>query len=128
METSIFLARVIGLFGALSTLAILVRYKKSLEMEEMAARNPVILYLSGFVLLLTGILIVVSHQVWTADWRVMITIIGWLVFIKGLIRMFFPETVRRLIERKRHDRTFLLGEVAVLIASVYLLYQGFLVS
>jgi len=128
MDTSIFLARVIGLFGALSTLAILARYKKSLEMEEQAARNPVTIYLSGFVVLFIGILVVVSHQVWTADWRVIITIIGWLVFIKGLIRIFFPEIVRRLIERKRHDRKFLLGEVAVLIASVYLLYQGFLVS
>jgi len=33
METSIFLAKVIGLFGAISTLAIIFRYKTHLEME-----------------------------------------------------------------------------------------------
>lgn len=128
METTIFLARAIGLFGAISTLAIIVRYKTYLAMEESAVKNPAMLYLSGFFILLVGILLVISHQVWTQDWRVIITIIGWLILIKGLLRIFFPERIKRLIEKKQTDRRFLLSEIAVFLLSLYLIYQGFIVN
>jgi len=124
METSIFLAKVIGLFGAISTLAILTHYKKYIELESRAIKDP-LAYMPGFVFLAVGILLTVSHQVWTWDWRVTITVIGWLVLIKGVLRVFFPGTVRKLVEKKRTDRQFLLAEVAVLIVSIYLVYQGF---
>ncbi|MEX1997298.1 MAG: hypothetical protein WEA04_01295 [Candidatus Andersenbacteria bacterium] len=125
MEDSIFLAKVIGLFGAISTLAILSRYQQSLAMEESAAKNLVVTYLSGFLILIGGILLVISHQVWTGDWRVIITIIGWLVLLKGVIRIFFPDIVKKLIEKKNSDHRFVLAEVATLLVSLYLVYKGF---
>ena len=127
IETSIFLAKIIGLFGTISTLAILVRYKIYLEIEEDATRNPVMIYVSGFFILIIGVLLTVSHQVWTLDWRVLITIIGWLTFLKGTLRILFPETIKKLIKKKKYDRRFLLAEVTVLLVSLYLVYQGFIV-
>jgi len=125
---SIVLARIIGLFGAISTLLILLRYKAAMAMEEQAAKNAVLVYASGFLILLMGVVLVVIHPIWTSDWRVIITIIGWLVFLKGLLRILSPEKVKNLIEKKRHDPRFMLGEMAVLLISLYLLYQGFLVA
>ena len=124
---SIFLAKVIGLSGLISTLAVLIRYKKFIEMEGYAAKNPVMMYLSGFLILIAGVLLIVGHQIWTRDWRVIITVIGWLVLVKGVLRIFFPEMVRKLMEKKRTNRSFLLGELLVLIVSLYLTYQGFII-
>lgn len=126
MDTSIFLAQVLGLFGALSTCAIIVRYDTYLKMEEQAAQNPAITYLSGFFILLVGILVTVSHQVWTPDWRVIITIIGWLILIKGLLRLLFLDKVEKLIEKKQTDPRFLLSEIVTFLISLYLMYQGFI--
>lgn len=126
METSIFLARVIGLVIVISTAAVLIRYKESLSFEEESVKNPLFIYLSGFVILIIGVLLVVSHSVWTLDWRVIITILGWLVLLKGAGRIFFPNAVRRLIESKRRNRWFILGEVVVLLSGFYLLYYGFI--
>jgi len=126
METSLFLARVIGLVSVISTAAILVRYKESLVLEDEAAKSPVLIYLSGFAFLILGVLLVVSHSVWTFDWRLVVTIMGWLLLLKGAGRMFFPASVRGMIERKRDNRWFLLGEVVVLLIGLYLLYYGFL--
>ena len=127
METSIFLAKVIGLSGAISTLAILIRYRAFAEMEEQASKSPVILYLSGFTFVILGSLLVSSHQVWTGDWRVIITIVGWALLIKGILRIFFPELVIKLLARKKNNRNFMIAEVVVLFVSLYLLYQGYFV-
>ena len=128
METSIFLAKVIGLFGVISTLAIIFRYKIHLKLEENAAKSPSMIYLSGFLFLMPGILITVSHQVWTLDWRVIITILGWLILVKGIMRILFPDIVKNLIEKKKSDKRFLLAEVVTFIVSIYLIYQGFIAN
>ncbi len=127
METSIFLAKVIGLISVISTTAVMVRYKESLAFDEEAVKNPLFTYVSGFIILILGVLLVVSHSAWTLDWRLVITILGWLVLLKGVGRIFFPNAVRRLVERKRNNRWFLLGEIVVFMVGLYLLYYGFLV-
>lgn len=127
METSIFLAKVIGLVSVVSVAAVLIRYKKSLALEEEAAKSPALIYLSGFAFLILGVLLVVSHSVWIFDWRLVITTLGWLVLLKGAGRIFFPSAVKRLIEKKRENRWFIMGEVAVFLIGIYLLYHGFVV-
>lgn len=127
MATSIFLAKILGLFFVISTTAILTRYKDSLAYEEESVKSPAAVYLAGFLILILGILLVVSHNIWSGDWRLVITILGWLVLLKGVIRIFFPQTVKKLIEKKKTTRKFMIGEVVVLITGLYLLYYGFIV-
>jgi hypothetical protein len=90
METSIFLAKIIGLVSVISTIAVLVRYKEHLALEEETVKNPALVYLSGVAFLALGILLVVSHFVWTLDSRLVITIMGWIILLKGIGRVFFP--------------------------------------
>jgi len=125
METSIFLAKVLGLFGAISTAAIILRYKKNMALEKAAVSDPALAALAGYAILILGILITVSHPVWVWDWPVVITIVGWLTVLKGAGRIFFPDAVRNMIERKQSDMRFMLGEFAVFALSLYLLYHGF---
>jgi hypothetical protein len=42
-----------------------------------------------------GLAIVLTHNVWTADWRVLITLFGWLNAIGGAVRLLAPDTVMR---------------------------------
>jgi len=128
METSIFLAKVIGLFGAISTSVIILRYNMHLKMEEDASKSPSMIYLSGYSFLGLGILITVIHQILAADWRINITILGWLILLKGLMRILFPDTIKKLIEKKKNDQRFMLGEIIAFMLSIYLLYQGFIIN
>lgn len=127
METSIFLAKVIGLISVISTTAVMVRYKESLAFDEEAVKSLLFTYTSGFFILILGVLLIVSHSVWVFDWRLVITIMSWLVFLKGVGRIFFPHAVKRLIEKKKENRKFIFGEVAVFLVGLYLLYYGFIV-
>jgi len=37
-----------------------------------------------------GLAIVVTHNVWTPDWRCLITLIGWIFVFAGLTRIALP--------------------------------------
>ena len=97
-------------------------------MEEAAAKDPARIYIPGFLFLMLGVLITVGHPVWTMDWRVIITILGWILLVKGIMRILAPEVVKRMIAEKKNNRSFILGEIITFIISIYLVYQGFLLN
>ena len=61
------------------------------SMIAEALHTGVLFYLSGLLLLLAGLAIVNLHKVWCADWRVIFTILGWLMTIGGIIRIIMPQ-------------------------------------
>jgi hypothetical protein len=50
-----------------------------------------VVYLNGLLLFTGGLALIRSHNTWTIDWTVSITLIGWLSFALGLYRIFFPS-------------------------------------
>lgn len=52
---------------------------------------PALIGLSGLLSLLAGLAIVNLHNTWCADWRVIVTILGWLMTIGGIIRIVVPQ-------------------------------------
>ena len=91
MTTSIFLARLIGPFALALGLALVFQGTgfRAFAGEFMA--SPALIFLSGIITLPAGLAIVLTHNVWTPDWRVVITIVGWLAVVTGAIRMIVPQ-------------------------------------
>jgi hypothetical protein len=91
MTTSIVLARLIGPVALALGLALVLQGSgfRAFASEFMA--SPALIFLSGIITLPAGLAIVLTHNVWTPDWRVVITIIGWLAIVTGAIRMIFPQ-------------------------------------
>jgi hypothetical protein len=46
--------------------------------------------LSGILLFVAGVAIVRAHNIWTGGWPVLVTVLGWLAILSGLVRMLFP--------------------------------------
>ncbi len=57
------------------------------------AHSPVLIAISGMATLLAGLAILNAHHAWTSDWRVLVTLIGWLFVIAGLLRLILPKFV-----------------------------------
>ena len=91
MTTSIFLARLIGPFALALGLALVVQGSGFRAFADEFLASPAFVFLSGIVTLPAGLAIVLTHNVWTPDWRVVITIVGWLAVVTGAIRMIFPQ-------------------------------------
>ena len=124
MEHSIFLAKVLGLYLLIVPAAVLLKRKQFAGLADEFVTNRAVVFLSGLVSLVFGLLMVVSHNVWTADWRAAITLIGWLALAKGVVRIMFPEKLATLgIDPSSAKWTFAL--IVLLGLGIYLTYVGF---
>ena len=95
MQTSVFLARLIGPVMLVVGLAVFANLRAFRDMAEEFLASRALLFLSGLLVMPMGLAIVLTHKVWTADWRVLITLFGWLNAIGGAVRLLAPDTVMR---------------------------------
>jgi hypothetical protein len=90
MQTSIFIARLIGPVMMTAGLAVLLNRQSFRSMVEEFLASRALMFLAGLMVMPAGLAIVLTHNVWTADWRVMVTLFGWLLAIAGAIRIVEP--------------------------------------
>ena len=84
------------------------------------------LYLGGVVALIVGYLIVIFHNEWAKDWSVIITIIGWLALIKGIVILILPKMMIALIKAMVKSNSLLtVMAIVALIVGVALSFLGF---
>ncbi|THK34022.1 hypothetical protein EHS39_32725 [Ensifer sp. MPMI2T] len=91
MERSLFLARLLGPTFVAIALGMLINLGMYETMIAEALHPGILFYLSGLLSLLAGLAIVNLHNRWQMDWRVIITVLGWLMTIGGIIRIVLPQ-------------------------------------
>ena len=62
------------------------------QVEALASH--VLIYLSSVLSLLAGLAVVIAHNRWSGGWPVIITVLGWLMVIGGVIRIVVPQVVQ----------------------------------
>jgi len=98
MNTSRSLARLIG--PILLVIGIGMAFGLMMEgagyssvLKEFIA-NRALIFLTGILALLAGVAIINVHNVWVPDWRVIVTVLGWLLVLRGVMLLVFPLTVQ----------------------------------
>jgi hypothetical protein len=115
MQTSIFLAKLMGPFALAIGLAVLINRANFRALAAEFMGSAALMFLGGVVTLPAGLAVVLTHNVWTADWRVLITILGWLAFIGGVLRIIVPRQVADMGRRMTAH-----PQAAVIIAAIYI--------
>lgn len=85
-----------------------------------------LLYLFGVLDFATGLAIVLAHNVWTANWRVLITLIGWWMLLRGTARILIPDTIMgyaaKLVDKKQF---YPVSGIILVILGLVLCYFGY---
>lgn len=127
MNTSIELAKIIGLYFAIIAIAFLIFRKRFTNFVKEVKANPIMVYISGAKSLLLGLIVVVLHNLWALEWFVVITIVGWLLVIRGLVRIFFAERVSKWLGKLNKEAYYYTVSSIVLVVGLFLIYHGFFV-
>ena len=127
MDTSILLAKYMGPVMLIAGLSFFVNTKRMQAIFEDFIASPALIFIAGFMALGLGLTFVIFHNLWVADWPVIITLYGWLAFIGGVLRIVFPEVAIKMgkVMIKQNGLLLTAGAANVLLGS-YLTYQGFL--
>lgn len=121
MEISIFLARFLGGFYLIFGLLFIVARTLGRVIEMTDDKSFVIS--TGYISLLMGLATVVLHNVWVADWRVAITILGWSTLIKGILKIGFPDFINKQAQRFKSQQT--IEAIMLLLLGGWLFWVSF---
>jgi len=96
MTTSRMIAGLMGPTLVANAAAILVNLRAFPGLAEQVSRDPALILLSGILLFVAGLAIVRVHNVWTGGWPVLVTVLGWLALLGGLVRMLFVTEIAEM--------------------------------
>jgi len=61
---------------------------------------------TGYITFLLGLASVVAHNLWVTDWRITITLLGWVTLLKGIEKITFPDRVNKLAQNFKKNSAF----------------------
>ena len=126
MQPAVFIARLIGPTFVAVGAGILLNGPFYTALIVEAVHSPTLIYFSGLMALIPGLAILNVHRGWTADWRVIVTILGWLLVIGGVIRLVLPATTATLAWNKcRPPAVLLIVAAIVLVVGGWLSFVGY---
>jgi hypothetical protein len=96
MPTSVFLAKLIGPLALAIGVGLVVNAAVYKKLAEEFLSSHALIYLSGFISMAAGLAIVLTHNVWAFDWRLIITLLGWLAAIGGAVRIAMPQGTQKI--------------------------------
>ncbi len=95
MDTSLFLARLIGPMLLVVGAGVLINRENFRSMAKELVASRELMFIIGLMTLLGGLAIVNTHNVWNG-WPILITIFGWIFVVVGAVRILLPDTARSI--------------------------------
>lgn len=93
MDVSKLLSKVSGILLLIVGIAMFKGMDQLLTCINGYIHDAPLMFITGFFILILGLLMVVSHNIWQWNWRVIITLIAWAVLFKGACILLFPQII-----------------------------------
>lgn len=119
---SIVLAKFLGLVLILIGLGIFSNRESSKAIVVELTGSPALRMVAGTFPLLIGAFVVSTHNHWDGGWRVLITVIGWILLAGGTFRIWFPGLWTKSLFKAQEQNLSGAGGLVFAGAGVILLY------
>lgn len=122
MDITIFFARLWGSYFIIFGLLFIITRQlgKTIEMTE----DKAFVISTGYITLIMGLVTAILHNVWVADWRVVVTLLGWSTVIKGIQKIGFPEHIHKQAQMFKKKQW--LSAVFLIILGAWLMRMSFI--
>jgi hypothetical protein len=127
MQSSIIIARLVGPLFTTIGVGMLTNTATYRVIGQQFLSTYAIIYLSGIFVLSIGLAILNAHSEWTADWRSVVTAVGWILTVAGVWRIIAPQFVPFVGTAILANPNFFVGAGIVLLALGGLLtFKGYM--
>lgn len=97
MDTSLFLAKFWGWYLLIFFFILSYNPKRIKQIFE-DLKDQKFLILTAFIAIIIGLLNILFHNVWRADWTIVVTLFGWISLGIGLFLFIFPSPAGKWLE------------------------------
>ena len=125
MDVSLLLARLMGPLFLVAGAGVLLNREHYRHMIGSFLTDAALYYFSGALALIAGVAILLFHNLWVADWRVAITVIGWLSLLKGLVRLLAPQAGMQVAGLFEGRSALIGGGIAITALGAWLCAMGY---
>lgn len=126
MENSLLLAKFIGPYVILIGTGLLLNQKTFRQIMEDFPKNHSLVFVTGMITFVAGLSIVLFHNIWVKDWRLAITLFGWVALIKGAWLVLLPETLSKTTKLYvANFKLVLIPWFIMLLVGFFLTFKGY---
>jgi uncharacterized membrane protein HdeD (DUF308 family) len=123
MESLIIITNILGILFVVLGMSLFANKKAVNSLLEEATKNGAVMWLFGFLSLLMGAIVITFVNSWNSNLEILITILGWLMLLKGIILLIIPSAITSVYRKIKGDSLFSLGGVIVLIIGLILMFS-----
>jgi hypothetical protein len=130
MTTSRYIARLMGpvllVIGIGMVMGMLTEGDAYSSLLKEFIGSRALIFVTGVLALTAGVAVVNAHNHWVRDWRVIVTVLGWLLVLRGIMNLVFPITVQTLGDRMiASHRGVLAGAAITIVLGAILSIMGY---
>jgi len=121
MDTTILVAKILGIYLIVSGLFVLLKGKTIPHLIKDFFDHPAMIYLSGVLLIFLSSIYLIQYNIWDGTWKTAITAFVWLVMLKGLLYIFAPKVLSDIAIKKSKNVFKVYGVIAIIVG-VYVFF------
>ena len=91
-------ARVLGPFFSIIPSLIVIRMGQMETLLTGFFENAALSWIMGAILLFAGLVIIAHHQIWSSGPGIVISLLGWILALRGIVLLAAPEMIYRAAE------------------------------
>jgi hypothetical protein len=120
------LAQILGLYFIIVGLVVIYRRRAIMPAVSRLVANRPLLLVIGLMEILGGLAIVLTYPMFTFNAEGVISIVGWVLLIEGVLYFTLPSRkVQRFVRRFNTAQWYRAGGVLSFVIGVYLAGSGF---
>lgn len=107
-----------------AAIMVLRKNQMALTINELLSSRSLLMF-AGSINLLFGLAIAIGHPIWELTWRGLITLIGYISVLKGVMRIAFPDQENEVGKILMQGMGYWIVCIVVVLIGAFLTYYGF---
>ncbi|MFV0368015.1 MAG: hypothetical protein ACK5KM_06105 [Hyphomicrobiaceae bacterium] len=126
MGNAQFIASLIGPSFIVIASVMLLRRAYFIDLTARMSEDRATIFLAGLLAFVAGLAILRVHNLWVADWRISVTIFGWLAIFGGIFRMAFADSARNIRDQfAAHHSAFTATALLILAIGSFFTFAAY---
>jgi len=127
MDVSIFLARLFGVYMLIISFILATHQEQLIQNIRELLKQPGQQMLIGIINLFGGLAILIGHPIWGFHWAFVITLLGLIMLIKGLLHLICPKLSAQWVNRLLQKKELFTWMLAInVVLGIFLTINGFI--